>query len=123
MMNNSDDDECDDHDRDDDDCNDDDNDDDGCDYDDSANDDCDDDDKYCNFLRICLDGMEFWTHPWWPSPGENFQFKKRIWMLQYVGNLESPFSSLYIGMGFFGYLKYGADIASTITLNMDLVRP
>ena len=38
---------------------DDDNDDDGCDYDDSANDDCDDDDKYCNFLRICLDGMEF----------------------------------------------------------------
>ena len=31
------------------------------------------------------------------------------------------FSSLYIAMGFFGYLKYGADIASTITLNMDLV--
>ena len=30
-------------------------------------------------------------------------------------------SSLYIGMGFFGYLKYGSDIASTITLNMDLV--
>ena len=29
--------------------------------------------------------------------------------------------SLYIAMGFFGYLKYGADIASTITLNMDLV--
>ena len=24
-------------------------------------------------------------------------------------------------MGFFGYLKYGSDIASTITLNMDLV--
>ena len=31
------------------------------------------------------------------------------------------FCSLYIGMGFFGYLKYGAGIASTITLNMDLV--
>ena len=33
----------------------------------------------------------------------------------------ASFSSLYIAMGFFGYLKYGADIASTITLNMDLV--
>ena len=33
----------------------------------------------------------------------------------------ASFSSLYIAMGFFGYLKYGSDIASTITLNMDLV--
>ena len=33
----------------------------------------------------------------------------------------TSFCSLYIAMGFFGYLKYGADIASTITLNMDLV--
>jgi len=30
---------------------------------------------------------------------------------------------LYIGMGFFGYLKYGALTASTITLNMDLDAP
>ena len=30
-------------------------------------------------------------------------------------------ASLYIAMGFFGYLKYGQDTQATITLNMDLV--
>jgi len=29
-------------------------------------------------------------------------------------------AGLYIGMGFFGYLKYGGETAATITLNMDL---
>lgn len=27
-------------------------------------------------------------------------------------------AALYIGMGFFGYLKYGADIADSVTLNL-----
>lgn len=28
--------------------------------------------------------------------------------------------TLYIGMGLFGYLRYGADIKPTITLNLDI---
>merc|ERR1719244_1369956 len=31
-------------------------------------------------------------------------------------------AALYIGMGFFGYLKYGADTAASITLNLPLRR-
>jgi len=58
-------------------------------------------------------------------PIEN-QMTKPQDMLGWNGVLNTSMvtiACLYIGMGFFGYLKYGSDIASTITLNMDLGAP
>jgi len=53
-------------------------------------------------------------------PIEN-QMTKKEDMLGCIGVLNTSMviiACLYIGMGFFGYLKYGADIASSITLNL-----
>ena len=62
--------------------------------------------------------MGFWTHPWSLLPGKKVGY---VMDMQSAKASNDSSSSLYIGMGFFGYLKYGSDIASTITLNMDLV--